>query len=65
MSSDITTALIDQIGPLQTELQLHPRGIKVNVIQSLGELVSGRANVSRKSYVCVLREEKVALVWSD
>jgi hypothetical protein len=65
MSSEITAALIDQISPFQTEIHMHPRGIKINIVQSLGELASGGTNVSKKSYMCILREEKVVLVWND
>ena len=65
MSSEITSALIDQISPFQTEIQIHPRGLKINIVQSLGELALGSTNVSKKSYMCILREEKVVLVWND
>jgi hypothetical protein len=65
MSSEITTALIDQLSPLQQELQVHPRGIKVNIVQSLQHLASGKTVVTKKSYLCILREEKVVLVWGD
>ena len=65
MSSELTVALIDQISPFQTEIQVHPRGIKIIIAQSLAELVSGHTKVSKKSYVCILREEKVVLVWND
>lgn len=65
MSSDITAALMDQIGPFQTELQVHPRGIKLPVVQNLAELAYGGTGVSKKSYLCVLREERMVLVWNE
>ncbi|CZR53718.1 uncharacterized protein PAC_03598 [Phialocephala subalpina] len=65
MSSEITSALLDQIGPFQTELNVGARGLKINVVQSLRHLASGKSVVTRKSYVCVLREERMVLVWND
>lgn len=65
MSSEITSALLDQIGPFQTELSVAPRGIKINIVQSLQHLASGKSVVTRKSYVCILREERMVLVWND
>jgi hypothetical protein len=65
MSSEITAALIDQISPFQTEIQVQPRGIRIPVVQSLAELASGTTNVTKKSYMCVLRSERVVLVWND
>ncbi|QSZ28760.1 hypothetical protein DSL72_003265 [Monilinia vaccinii-corymbosi] len=65
MSSDITAALMDQIGPFQTELQVHPRGIRLPIVQNLSELASGGSGVSKKSYLCVLREERLVLIWNE
>lgn len=65
MSSEITSALLDQIGPFQTELNVAPRGVKINIVQSLRHLASGKSVVTKKSYVCVLREERMVLVWND
>lgn len=65
MSSEITSALIDQISPFQTELQIAPRGLKIQIVQSLAELASGTTAVTRKSYMCILREERVVLLWND
>jgi hypothetical protein len=65
MSSEITAALIDQISPFQTELQIQPRGLKIQIVQSLAELASGTTAVTKKSYMCILREERVVLLWND
>ncbi|TAQ86961.1 hypothetical protein B7494_g4718 [Chlorociboria aeruginascens] len=65
MSSEITHALIDQLSPLQNEVQINPPGIKIAIVQSLAELASGSTKVSRKSYICILREERMVLVWND
>jgi hypothetical protein len=65
MSSDITAALMDQITPFQTELQVHPRGIRLQIVQNLAELADGTTGVSKKSYMCILREERLVLIWND
>lgn len=65
MSSEITSALIDQISPFQTEVQVQPRGIKIPVVSSLAELASGKTTVTKSSYMCILRAEKMVLVWND
>ena len=65
MSSEITSALLDQIGPFQTELQVAQRGMKIQIVQSLAELASGTTVVTKKSYMCILREERVVLLWND
>ncbi|PQE16287.1 glycosyltransferase family 2 protein [Rutstroemia sp. NJR-2017a WRK4] len=65
MSSDITAALMDQITPFQTELQVHPRGIRLQIVQNLAELADGQTGVSKRSYMCILREERLVLIWND
>lgn len=65
MSSEITSALLDQISPFQTEIQVQPRGIKINIVRSLAHLASGKTQVTKRAYMCILREERVVLVWND
>lgn len=65
MSSDITASLMDQISPFQAELYINPSIIKIEIVGSLAELATGLTNVSRKSYVCIMRQERLALVWND
>ncbi len=65
MSSDITQVLIDHFTPFQTEVQVHPRGLKVPIVPSLSELAAGNTQVTRKSYMSIVRQEKIALIWSD
>ncbi|KAF4631583.1 hypothetical protein G7Y89_g6539 [Cudoniella acicularis] len=65
MSSEITAALIDQISPFQNEIQVQPRGVKIVIAQNLAEIVSGNSQVSKRSYICILREERAVLVWND
>jgi hypothetical protein len=64
MSSEITESLFAQIAPFQTDLQLGPR-IKIPVIQSLDSVVEGHVELPEKAYVCLLRDERIAMLWSD
>ena len=65
MSSEITAVLIDHFTPFQTEVQVHPRGLKVPIVESRSLLATGKTVVTKRSYMCVVRNEKVALIWSD
>jgi hypothetical protein len=65
MSSEITKALLNQISPLQAELQVQSRGLKIQIVQSLADLALGATPVTKKSYMCILREEKVVLLWNE
>jgi hypothetical protein len=64
MSSEITETLFAQVSPFQEELQIGPR-FKIPVVQSLDVLVDGLIELDPKSYACLLREERIVLLWSD
>ncbi|KAL2065738.1 hypothetical protein VTL71DRAFT_3408 [Oculimacula yallundae] len=64
MSSEITESLFAQVSPFQAELHLGPR-VKVPVIQSLDAFLDGREEVDPKSFACLLREERIVMLWSD
>ncbi|KAE9371529.1 hypothetical protein N431DRAFT_545756 [Stipitochalara longipes BDJ] len=64
MSSEITESLFAQITPFQTDLQLGPR-IKVPIIQSLDSVVGGHVDLPEKAFACLLRDERIAMLWSD
>lgn len=65
MSSEITSALLDQISPFQTEIQVHNRGVRINIVRNLAHLASGKSQVTKREYMTILREERVVLVWND
>lgn len=65
MSSEITSLLLQQISPFQTEITLDPRGLILPVVNSVREIGLERPDVTRESYFCLCREEKYVLVWSD
>ncbi|KAF1992476.1 hypothetical protein K402DRAFT_416135 [Aulographum hederae CBS 113979] len=65
MSSDITNSLLGQIGPLQTEISLDPRGFVLPIINSVKDIAAGRANITKEAYICLCRQERFILVWAD
>lgn len=65
MSSEIVYALLQQVGPLQTELSLDPRGFVLPIVQSVKEIATEHSSVSRESYVCLCKQERLVLVWGD
>ncbi|KAF2738394.1 hypothetical protein EJ04DRAFT_486221 [Polyplosphaeria fusca] len=65
MSSEITQGLLQQVTPFQTELSLDPRGFVLPVVNSVKDIASPRSNVTRDSYVCLCRQERMVLVWGD
>jgi hypothetical protein len=65
MSSEITAALFQTITPLQSEVIIQPRNIKVPIVESLATIANGEETVSKDSYLCFLRHERTVLVWND
>ncbi|KAF2021806.1 hypothetical protein BU24DRAFT_417432 [Aaosphaeria arxii CBS 175.79] len=65
MSSDITHALLQQLTPLQRELTLDPRGFVLPIVSSVRDIATPKSSVTRDSYVCLCKEERLVLVWGD
>ncbi|KAK3217316.1 hypothetical protein GRF29_1g2672114 [Pseudopithomyces chartarum] len=65
MSSEITQALLQQITPFQTEFSLDPRGFTLPIVNSVHDIATGKSLVTRDSYVCLCRQERMVLVWGD
>jgi hypothetical protein len=65
MSSEITQALLQQITPFQTEFSLDPRGFTLPIVNSVHDIATGKSTVTRDSYVCLCRQERMVLVWGD
>jgi hypothetical protein len=64
MSSEITKSLVAQVSTFQADLQLGPR-IRIPITQPLASRLDGHVELEEKSYVCVLRDERIAMLWSD
>ncbi|KAF2205964.1 hypothetical protein GQ43DRAFT_384692 [Delitschia confertaspora ATCC 74209] len=65
MSSDITHALMQQVSPFQTDISLDARGFVLPVVSSVTEITTGKSSISRGSYVCLCKQERMVLVWGD
>ncbi|KAL1616786.1 hypothetical protein SLS54_008178 [Diplodia seriata] len=64
MSSEIVGQLLQQMPPLQTEVPLDPhRRAVLPIIDSVEDIVSGRATIKRDSYMCLCRKEHFLLLW--
>jgi hypothetical protein len=65
MSSEITAALLSQIAPEQTQLGDPRTGIVLPIIDSIEQLASGDAPVTRDQFICLCKQEQFVLVWGD
>jgi hypothetical protein len=65
MSSEVTAALLSQISPEQTQLGDPRTGIVLPIIESIEQIASGEAPVTRDQFICLCKHEQFVLVWGD
>lgn len=65
MSSEITTALLQQITPFQKEISLDPRGFVLPIVDSVKDIATARSSIASNSYVCLCKQEQMVLVWGN
>jgi hypothetical protein len=65
MSSEVTAALLSQISPEQTQLGDPRTGIMLPIIESVEQIASGEAPVTRDQFICLCKHEQFVLVWGD
>lgn len=65
MSSEITAALLSQIAPEQTHLGDPRSGMMLPIIDSIEQIASGEAPITRDHFVCLCKHEQFVLVWGD
>lgn len=65
MSSEITAALLSQITPEQTHLGDPRSGMMLPIIDSIEQIASGEAPITRDNFVCLCKHEQFVLVWGD
>jgi hypothetical protein len=65
MSSEVTAALLSQILPEQTQLGDPRTGIMLPIIESVEQIASGEAPVTRDQFICLCKHEQFVLVWGD
>jgi hypothetical protein len=64
MSSEICAPIFSRIRKDDMECTLAPYNITVPVVDSIRELARTKAGVLRRDFMCLVRQERVALVWS-
>jgi hypothetical protein len=65
MSSEVTATLLSQISPEQTQLGDPRTGIVLPIIESIEQIASGEAQVTRDQFICLCKHEQFVLVWGD
>lgn len=65
MSSDIVQTLLSTVTPFQTEISLDPRGFVLPIVNSVKDIAFSRSSITKEAYVCLCRNERYVLVWSD
>lgn len=64
LSSEICAPIFSQIGKTDTEFTLAPYSLTVPVVNSIRELARNDTGVLRRDLMCLVRQEKLILVWS-
>jgi hypothetical protein len=65
MSSEIVSTLLIQLTPLQTELSMNRGGFVLPIVKSVNEIGTARSPVQKENWLCLCKEEKFTLIWSD
>ena len=65
MSSEIVSSLLIQITPLQTELSMDRGNFILPIARSIKEVGTAKSPVQKESWLCLCKEEKCILIWSD
>ncbi|OCK77120.1 hypothetical protein K432DRAFT_418823 [Lepidopterella palustris CBS 459.81] len=64
MSSEICAPIFNRLSEEDTEITLTPYNTIVPVVKSLSDLAKNDTGVKRRDFMCLIRQEKIALVWS-
>jgi len=65
MASEITATLFRQMSPYQSEILVQPQGIRIPIVESFEDVIHLGSNNQIRGYSCIVRREKVILVWSS
>lgn len=65
MSSEITHLLFTRISKDESEITLPRNNITIPVVESLQVLARDGTGVRRRDFCCLVRKEKVVLVWGN
>lgn len=64
MATETTQVVFSTLRPGQTELRLS-NGSQLQVVESMADIASATHKVKKFQYACLVRREKVLLVWHD
>lgn len=65
MVSEVILTLFRQMSPYQSEIPVQQQGIRIPIIESLEEFINLDNCSLMGDYSCVIRRERVVLVWSN
>jgi hypothetical protein len=65
MASEITGTLFRQMSPYQSEILVQPQGIRIPIVESLDEVIHLASTDQIRGASCIVRSERVILVWSN
>jgi hypothetical protein len=65
MASEITAALFRQMSPYQSEILVQPQGIRIPIVGSFKDVVNLATAQKLRGSSCIVRNERVILVWSN
>lgn len=65
LTSEITATFFRQMSPFQTEISVQPQNIKIPIVETLEDLIYLATTKRLAGTVCVVRKERIILVWSE
>lgn len=63
--SEAVDDLISRLSPFQQDFALWAGGPAVPVLRSLNSVLSGESYLAQDAYMCVFKQERLMLLWSD
>lgn len=65
MASPITDSIFAMIEPRQTDLVVSDEGFMYQIVESLEDMATSTRRVKKLQYACLIRRERVVVLWSD
>jgi hypothetical protein len=65
LTSEITATFFRQMSPFQSEISVQPQNIKIPIVETFEDLIYLATTKRLTGTVCVVRKERIILVWSE
>lgn len=65
MASPITDSIFNTLDPKQTDLVVGEEGFMYQIVESLEDMSTSTRRVKKLQYACLVRKERVVVLWSD